>query len=572
MYKSILLAAGAAVSLLGVGTFPHLFAAAGEKQQSGGELKRRLTADVTTLNPVRASSLNDRYVADYLYTPLIELDHDLRPIAGLATKWTISPDGTVYQFTLNNSATFSDGTPVRASDVVFTLHKAVEKTSEAPQIAGSFEELDAQRTRALGAHVVTVVFRHPLAGQLLEFNRLFVIPEHIYGKGDFKRFDGVAVGSGPYVLVRHEQGHQLLLRRRETYWREKPYIETVRFKVIALDATAWEAIKLGEIDETYVSSDTWLRHRTDPAIEKTIRFQRFYTFNYNFVAWNSRHPILHDRDVRRALAMCIPVDSIIENLYHGTARRLTGPFMPESYAYNRTVREIPFQPEIAKQLLASLGWIDHDHDGILDQRGTSLVFTLTIEATNEFDRMFAQIVQSELKHIGVDMKIRPLDEAAFFAAVTKGNYDAAALGTSFGLEPHPFTFFHSSQVPGTGMNFTYYQKAEVDRLIIDGERELNLNKRRDLYWRLHEILAQDQPFTWTVQVSEKWALRTRVLGVEASKGYGLFRWQPGELGWWIPKLYQSRSTSDSLGGRSNGSRIFTPAYRLYAVAAAQAGV
>jgi peptide/nickel transport system substrate-binding protein len=571
MYKSALLLAvgAAAVSLLGVGTFPHLFATADERPQSGGELKRRLTADVTTLNPVRASSLNDRYVADYLYTPLIELDHDLRPIAGLATKWEMSSDGTVYRFTLNDSATFSDGTPVRASDVVFTLNKAVDKTSEAPQIGGSFEELDTRRTRSVGKDVVEVAFRHPLAGQLLEFNRLFVIPEHIYGKGDFKRFDGIAVGSGPYILVRHELGRQLLLRRRETYWREKPYIETVRFKVIDLDATAWEAIKLGEIDETSVSSDTWLRHRRDPAIEKTIRFQKFYTFNYNFVAWNGRHPILRDSGVRRALAMCIPVDSIIENLYHGTARRLTGPFMPESYAYNRNVREIPFQPQTAKQVLASLGWTDHDHDGILDRRGTPLVFTMTIEAKNEFDRLFAQTVQDELKHIGVEMKILPLEEAAFFATVMKGDYDAAALGTSFGLEPHPFTFFHSSQGPGTGMNFTYYRKPEVDRLIIDGERELDLNKRRDLYWRLHEILAKDQPFTWTVQVSEKWALRTRVLGVEASKGYGLFRWHPGELGWWIPKLAQS----DQLQPRAEvGSRIFTRPYRLYAVAVAQAGV
>jgi len=539
MNKSLrVLAAGATLSLLSAGVLSHSFAAAGERQQSGGELKRRLTEDVTTLNPVRASSLNDRYVADYLYTPLIELDRDLRPIAGLATKWTISSDGTAYQFTLNGKATFSDGTAVSASDVVFTLQKAVEKSSQAPQMAASFEELDVQRTRALSKHVVEVVFRHALAGQLLEFNRLFVIPEHIYGKGDLKRFDDVTVGSGPYVLVRHERGRQLLLRRRETYWREKPYIETVRFKVIALDSTAWEAIKLGQIDETFVSSDTWMRHQTDPAIETSIRFQRFYTLNYNFVAWNNRHAILRDGNIRRALAMCIPVESIIENLYHGTARRLTGPFLPGSYAYNTNVRETPFQPGVAKQLLASLGWADHDNDGVLDRNGTPLAFTMTIQATNEFDRLFAQLVQGELKHIGVDMKIRPLDDATFFTAVTKGDYEAAALATSTGLEPHPFTFFHSSQIPGTGMNFTYYQNAEADRLIIDGRRELDPNKRRDLYWRLHAILAQDEPFTWTVQVSEKWALRTRVLGAETSSGYGLFRWYPGELGWWIPKMYQ----------------------------------
>jgi ABC-type transport system substrate-binding protein len=113
---------------------------------SGGTLMRRLSSDIATLNPVRASTANDRYVHKYLYTPIIYLDRNLQPVPGLATHWTISSDGLTYRFHLNKKATFSDGSPVRAADVLFTLRTIVDPTSEAPQIAGFFEDLDLART------------------------------------------------------------------------------------------------------------------------------------------------------------------------------------------------------------------------------------------------------------------------------------------------------------------------------------------------------------------------------------------------------------------------------------------
>src|SRR5437588_9285287 len=110
--------------------------------QDGGTVVRRLDFDITTLNPVMAQSDLDRRVDFYLFTPMVHLDIDLQPIPGLAQKWEISSDGKQYTFHLNPAATFSDGSPVRAGDVLFTLKKIVDPTTEAPQIAGGFENLD----------------------------------------------------------------------------------------------------------------------------------------------------------------------------------------------------------------------------------------------------------------------------------------------------------------------------------------------------------------------------------------------------------------------------------------------
>ena len=138
---------------------------AGEPQE-GGTLVRRLQGDVDTLNPVLATDLIDRYVEFYLFTPMVNFDANLQPIPGLADKWDISADGKQYTFHLNPKATFSDGTPVRASDVLFTLRKIVDPTVEAPQIAGGFEHTDLRACRVVDDHTVVIAFTEAFAPQL----------------------------------------------------------------------------------------------------------------------------------------------------------------------------------------------------------------------------------------------------------------------------------------------------------------------------------------------------------------------------------------------------------------------
>ncbi len=507
--------------------------------QDGGTLVRRLEIDVTTMNPICFTSKYDRYPANYLFTPLIYLDQSLRPIPGLARSWEISDDGRLYTFELNPRATFSDGTPVRASDVVFTLTKIADPKSEAVQIVGSFEHLDLSKTRAIDEHTVVVAFRQPLATQLIRFNDVNVLPEHVYAKGDFRNdYNDIAVGSGPYRLVRHVPGKEIVVERRADYWGEKPHIQTVVFKIIGEHNTAWNAIKLGEIDETYVVSDTWQRERTSSSLARTLEFTRFYTLSYNYIAWNNRTPLLGDKRMRRALAMCIPMDSVIQDLYHGTARAMTGPFTPDEYAYNPNVPAIRYDPDGAKRELASMGWLDTNGDGVLDRNGKPLAFSILMMTGNATTKQFGQALQDEMKRIGIDVELEMLEGAMAIQRIIAGNYEAAYLGWDLDPDPDPFGLFHSSQMPPRGQNFVFFSNPEVDRIIDEARQEIDLSKRKELYWRLHEILVDEQPYTWTVQVSSKWAINKRVRGVATSRGYGLFLWYPGELGWWIAKEQQ----------------------------------
>jgi peptide/nickel transport system substrate-binding protein len=512
--------------------------------QDGGTLMRGLQGDVGTLNPVLINSRYEHWVVAYLFAPLLQLDANLLPTTAgsLTDKYEISGDGKVYTFHLNPKATFSDGTPVRASDVLFTINKIVDPKSESAQFAGQFELFDPSKSSADDAqHTVVVAFKDVLAPQLVSFTMVRPIPQHVYSQGDFKTaFTMSAVGAGPYKLVRRVPGKEILLERRADFWGVKPHIQNILFKVISDDNTAWQAAKRGDIDETIISSDVWMMESRRPELQKTIDFRRFYTLSYNYIGWSTRDPLLADKRVRRALAMCVDLQSVINNLYHGTARAMNGPFTPDQWSYNPEVPVIRYDPDGAKRILNSLGWLDTNGDGILDRNGKPFTLEMVIGQGSPTSIAFAQLYQAGLKNIGVDLKITPLDPSAFFARLLAGNFQTLYFAWDLDPDPDPRALFHSSQFPPAGQNFVFYKNPAADALMDQGRRELDHSKRVAIYRQLHAILADDQPYTWTVQVSVKWAIAKRVKGVKESKGWGLYLWYPGELDWWIPKSQQAR--------------------------------
>lgn len=504
---------------------------------TGGTLHRRLTGDVATLNFVRHSNLNEKYVLSYLHDPLLSWNDSLELIPALASEWSVEDAGRRFIFKLDQRATFSDGRPVLASDVVFTLGKIVDPASQSAQYAGLFSGLDLNRTRAIDDRTVEVVFRQARASQLQAFN-IPVLPEHVYGVGDFSEHDFDVVGTGPYVLDRRVEGREIRLVRREDYWRSRPFLEEVVFHVIGDDTTAWNVMRRGDLDEMAISTDRWIEARQSPAAKALMDFYVFYELEYSFIAWNNRHPALGDPRVRRAMSMALDRRSIIDSIYKGTARIVTGPFTPDQPFYNARVQPIEYDLEGAAELLKQAGWIDRDADGILDKNDQPLSIELNVSAGSTFSQQAAQILQEALRQIGVDLKVVPLERAAFFSRIIQGDFEAALL--SWGIDPDPdqFSVFHSVQFPPAGQNFVHYSNPVVDELISRGRRELDEKKRIQIYQELHEVLARDQPYTWIVQESKKWAVNKRIRNVQVARGIGLYLWYPGSRVWWIPQHLQ----------------------------------
>lgn len=496
---------------------------------AGGRLVRRLETDVNSLNFVLHSSEDERQVLQYLYDPLIDFDANLEPIPGTVAKWEIEDGGKAYVLHIDPRAKFSDGTPVTAADVIFTLEKIVDE--ESIQFAAWFEGLDRKQTKAIDDKTVRVVFKEPRVTQLISFN-IGVMPQHVYGKGDFQKNNAV-IGNGPYVLDRRETGKTISLKRNENYWREKPYIDSVLFRVIADDNIAWNALKRGDVHVSRVNNDTWAREKD--SIKDRFEFHSIYTLSYNCTPWNLQDPLLKDASVRRGLAMAFDRQTVIDRLYHGEARALSGPFTPDSWAYNGDVLPVEFNLQGAAALLASAGWTDSDKDGTLDREGKRFEFTMLVPAGNKPSADQSQIYQDALKRIGVQMSILTLDGPAYFDRLLKGNYQSAMMSWSIDPDPDPYSLFHSGQQPPAGLNIVHYANADVDRLLERGRTTFDRARRTEIYHQLHDVIASDQPYLFTVQVGYKWAVDKRVKNVRVAKGVGLFLWNPGPYGWWLAK-------------------------------------
>ena len=497
---------------------------------------RRLDADVKTLNYLLQTTEEERQVLAYLYDPLLALDENLTPIPGIAATWEISDGGRTYTLHLDPRATFSDGTPVTANDVRFTLLTVLDTSS--PQFSSWFEHLDRAKTQVLDARTIRVAFTTVRAAQLLAFT-ISVLPEHVYGRGDFSSTAAV-VGNGPYVLKRRDPGQSLVLARRADYWRERPEIAEVVFRPIAEEQVAWNALLRGELDVARVSNDVWWRGKDRPEVRAKLRFVDTWLLSYNCFAWNLDDPLFRDARVRRALALSFDRPSVIGTLLHGQARPVTGPFTPEQWAHNPAVPPLPFDLRQAAALLAAAGWRDTDHNGTLDRNGKPFSFTMLIPV-GTIARDQAQVFQAALRQIGARMEIATMDGAAFFDRVLHRNFQAAFFSWFNEPDPDPYSLFHSTQLAPDGLNVGGYKSAQADRLLDTARVELDRGRRTQMYHDLHGLLARDQPYLWTVQVATKWAVNRRIENVRTSNGLGLFLWYPGPYAWKVaspPKAAQ----------------------------------
>src|SRR4029079_14297617 len=139
-----------------------------------------------------------------------------------------------------------------------------------------------------------------------------------------------------------------------------------------------------------------------------------------------------------------------------------------------------------------LGWLDTNHDGILDKDGKPLRIEMLITGGNSPSTPFSQLFQAELKKIGVQLDVTTIDPSAFIQRILAGNYGCAYLSWDLDPDPDPFNLFHSTQFPPRGQNLVFYSTPEADRLIDAGRRDFKQADRIKIYRQLHALLADDQ--------------------------------------------------------------------------------
>jgi peptide/nickel transport system substrate-binding protein len=231
------------------------------------------------------------------------------------------------------------------------------------------------------------------------------------------------------------------------------------------------------------------------------------------------------------MTMLVNREAILEEILFGFGTVVTGNFYVKSPDYNKEIVPYPYDPEKALELLKSAGWKDTDEDGILDKDGVLFSFEFLVSSGSKLGETLATILQENLKKVGISMSIRKLEWAVFVQRISDHQFDACTLAWSLSWESDPYQIWHSSQAE-KGSNFVGFENKEADEIIEKARQEFNVEKRRELFQRFHEILHEEQPYTFLFTTEALVALSQRFRGVQVYP-LGL---APRE--WWVPENLQ----------------------------------
>lgn len=500
-----------------------------EPPVEGGVLRRRLTGEPATLNAVLQSSTPEAEVLQYVQRTLLDFDSGMHLIPGLAERWESSPDGLEYTLTLRSDAVWEDGRPITARDAAFTIARIVDPKVPSTVYKPLFEELDS--VKVVDARTLRVRFRSTYAFREMAFV-IPVLPERRFAGQDFLRAkeNRAPLASGPYRVASWTP-QAIALERNPRFPGPPGHFDRILFRVIPDDTTAYRLLTAGELDEDQLNPTQKDRAIRDVEFHDCCRLVEFYSLDYSYVALNNRSPFFADPRVRRALTMLLDRASIVRNLYKGSARIVSGPWAPDSPAYDPELTALPFDPPAAARLLDEAGWRAADGSGRRAKDGKPFEFDLLVSEGSEVGRQIDEMLSSELAKIGVVARVRTLEWATFVEKVDAGDFAAASLAWSaVDPNPDPYFYLHSSQCAPQGLNDGCYQNPEADRLMEEARRQRDAVSRSALYHRLHRIFRDDAPSIFVVNPTQKYAFDDRIRGVTTSP-MSFFFW-PGALGWW----------------------------------------
>jgi peptide/nickel transport system substrate-binding protein len=464
----------------------------------GGEFTEALVGRVVTLNPIFASGDAEADIVRLLYSGLTRIDNQgiVRP--DLATHWAISPDARVYTFTLRADAVWHDGQPITAQDVVFTAEVAGN-----PDLTGKTAKARAWEraaATAVGPHTVRLTLEEAHA-PFLEATTLGLVPAHLLATvsprdlATDRRSTLEPIGAGPYRIVAPGdlQADTIRLTRFEEHWSNdgrQPFLDAVVFRLYPAAAPALEALAAQGVQAMGGVPASALEELGDDArLYSAVRSG--HTVIYLNAAGNS---LFADEAVRRALALGVDRDSVIEAAMDGQAVPASGPIPPGSWAHAGDVPALAYDPATARELLTDANWEDREGSGIRDRDGRDLVFRLAVQ-DDETMVAIARAVAQDWEAIGVRAQVEVLSEAEMAGALRERRFDASLVRWDLRTEdPDPYVLWHSSQIEG-GQNYAGYRNADADRLLIDARRAPpdDTELRARLYADFQALLADEVP-------------------------------------------------------------------------------
>jgi peptide/nickel transport system substrate-binding protein len=495
----------------------------------GDWLVQAANGGVAKITPLLSGDLTADEIQGEVLEPLVTRDPetlDWKPY--IAKTWQIYEKNLTITFQMRDDVKFSDGVPMTADDVVFTHQFIMNPKIAAPRAQAYYDRIASVTKK--GPYEVVFKFKEPYFEMFGLAGGMQIMPKHFYEKftpEDFNASVGYLLGSGPYRMenpTSWKPGALIQLVRNERYWGVQPGFNKLVWREITNDNARQIAFRNGEVDLFVAFPEQYRDMSKDPQI--TARSQAFnYDWpgaGYRYIAWNElsngKPTRFADKRVRQAMTMLLNRQQMIQEVILGLGVQATGPFSPTSKQYDQSVKPWPFDVAQAKKQLADVGFSDRNGDGVLEGPDNKpFEFKLTYPSGNaNYDKMVV-FMKDSFARAGIVLKPDPLEWAVFTDRLKNKNFEAITLAWTSGIESDVYQMFHSSQMVEGGDNYMSYKSPELDKAIDEARRTIDESKRMELWHKVHQILHEDQPYTFLFFRKELRFLDRRIQNIQLTK-------------------------------------------------------
>jgi len=469
---------------------------------------------------------------------------DLEP--RLAEHWTSSSDGSMYTLTLRDGLRFSDGHPFSATDVVFTFRALYDARAASP-MASSFK-IGGQpiRVQASGDRTVVLTFPGPYGPGLRILDSLPILPAHkleaSLAEGTFgdawnvRTLPSEVVGLGPFQLAAYVPGQHLQFTRNPRFWRVDeqghplPRVDEIDVQIVLERNAEMLRLESGEADLTndFARAEDLAALRREENLGHLRLVEAGVDINPSHLWFNlakgaphaKDRPWLQSEDLRKAISLAVNRQKIVDTVYLGAAVPIHGPITPGHKEWY--VPDLPnggHDVGRARALLSSIGLVDRNGDGILDDSsGRSAGFSILTQKGDTIRERTALVIQDDLKQVGLKVEIVPTDANSIVAKWDNGDYDAIYFGIvsdtidparnlEFWMSSGDFHFWNPGQVkPATDW------EAHIDDVMRRQASSLDQAERIRLFGEAQRTLADHLPILYFAAAKATVAMSARVMG------------------------------------------------------------
>lgn len=464
----------------------------------------------------------------------------------LASKWTMSGDGRTYTLTLRDRITFSDGVPFTSADVVFSFQALYDPAVNSPLASSVEVQSQPLQVSAPDPRTVVIAFPSRFAPGIALLDNLPIYPKHqLQAALDAHTFakawtnttpPGSMAGLGPFVLTGYVQGQNLTFSRNPHYWRKDPsgaalpYLDGIDMQIVTSADTEMLRMEAGTLDvmtqaDVPPQEIATLRRLRDQGALQLVDVGIGvdpHTLWFNLApsaAAAAAKPYLQRVEFRQALSYAVDRDAIASTVYLGAAVPIYGPTTPGNRTwYSDAAPKYPHDPARAKSLLAGLGLIDRNHDGMLeDAAGRPVRFSILTQSNSLRERI-ATMVQAQLKDVGIAVDVDARDVQSIFGQWAKGSYDSIlfgfqssafdpAMNLDFWLSSGSLHVWNAQQrTPATSW------ERRIDDLMQQQAAASSLAERQRLFAEVQRIFGENLPELYFVAPKVLVAMSRRVGG------------------------------------------------------------